>query len=241
MKAVIVAGGRGERLKPLTDKVPKPMIKVGEKPILEHVIDLLKKNNIKDLIIALCYLPEVITSYFEDGSKFGVNITYTYEDPLMPLGTAGAILPTKAFIDSTFIVTYADIIRDLDVSAMIKHHQEKKSFMTMNIYQHRGSNYKSRIKFNKEKILTKFIELPSSKTLKKGSVWSNGSFYIFEPKVFDFITQNQKSDFAKDIFPKLLSSGKKIYVYPSDGYFIDIGSPEKLKEARLYFKNKNPG
>lgn len=238
MKAVIVAGGRGERLKPHTNKVPKPMIKVGGKPILEHVVYLLKKYNIKDLIIALCYLPEAITSYFEDGSKFGVKIVYTYEDQNFPLGTAGAILSTKKHIDTTFIVTYADTLRDLNIEEMIKQHQEKKSFVTLHTYQHRGSNFKSKFEFDNDKKLIKFIELPTSTTLEKGFVWSNGSFYIFEPEIFDFIPQNQKCDFARDIFPKLLSSGKKIHVYPSTDYFIDIGTLENLEKARQTYLPK---
>lgn len=238
MKAVIVAGGRGERLKPLTDKIPKPMIEVGGKPILEHIINLLKKYNIKDLILALCYLPEIITSYFGDGSKFDVKIVYTYEDPNCPLGTAGAILLAKKHIDSTFIVTYADTLRDLNIKEMIKQHQEKKSFATLHTYQHRGSNLKSKFEFDNDKKLIKFIELPTSTALKKGFVWSNGSFYILEPDIFDLIPKNHECDFSRDIFPALLSSDKKIHVYSSDGYFIDIGTLEKLEEARLHFKNK---
>lgn len=237
--AIIVAGGRGERLRPLTDKIPKPMVEVNNKPILEHTINLFKDNGITDFIIALCYLPKVITSYFGDGSKFGVNITYTYEDPNFPLGTAGAVLPAKKYIDSTFIVTYADILRELNIAKMVKQHQKKRSFATLNTYQHQGLNYKSQLKFDSDKKLIEFIELPISTTLEKGFVWSNGSFYIFEPEVFEFILPNQKTDFARDIFPKFLSSGKKIHVFQSKGYFTDIGNLEKLKEARIKYSQKD--
>ena len=232
IKAIIVAGGRGERLRPLTDSVPKPMIEVNGKPILEHTLDLLKNQGITDYIFALCYLPEVITGYFGNGSKWGVNIAYTFEDPATPLGTAGAIVPAREYIDGTFIVTYADILRDLEVRRMINQHLEKRSLATLNVYQHKGVNFKSSIEFGDDSKLLKFTELPQSIVLEKGSVWSNGSFYIFEPGIFDFIPENEKVDFSRDVFPQLISSGKPIHVYPSAGYFIDIGTPENLQIAQ---------
>lgn len=235
IKAVVVAGGKGERLRPLTDRIPKPMVDVGGRPILEHTIVLLKLHGISDFIIALCYLPEEITSYFGDGSKFGVKITYTYENPDNPSGTAGAILLAKQYIDSTFIVTYADILRDLNIAGMIEHHKKSNSLATLNVYQHRGSNFKSRLEFNDDFVLNTFEELPTSIELKEGFVWSNSSFYVLEPDIFDFIQDGKAVDFARDVFPQLLSEGKKISVYPSSGYFIDIGTPEKLEEARRTF------
>ena len=120
MIAVIVAGGKGTRLKPITNKIPKPMVKVGDKPILEHILNLFKKQGFTDFVFALCYKPEIITNYFGNGQKFGVNINYTYEKEDQPLGTAGAILPSKKYIKGAFIVTYADILRQLDIKEMIK-------------------------------------------------------------------------------------------------------------------------
>lgn len=224
MKALIVAGGKGERLKPLTNKVPKAMIQIGGRPILEHVINLFKRNGVVDFVLALCYLPESIISYFKDGSKFGVKISYTFEKLNLPLGTAGAILPSKRLISGPFIVTYADILRNLNVKDMIRFHRISKSLATINIYKHKGANFKSSIKFNKDNILTAFDEFENSQDLNKGYKWSNGSLYIFEPEIFKQIPKNRKSDFSKDIFPKLLKLNKKISVYPSSGYFIDIGT-----------------
>lgn len=231
MKAIIIAGGRGERLKPLTNTVPKPMIEVSGKPILEHTINLLRKNGIKDIIIALCHLPESIRNYFKDGSDFGVNISYVFEDPKIPMGTAGAILPARKNITDPFIVTYADTLRELDVAHMTKFHLASKSIATINVYQHRGTNHKSTLHFNKDNILTKFEEHISSKELQNDFVWSNGSFYIFDPKIFEYIPDNYKSDFSSDIFQKLLSINKTISVFPSSGYFIDIGTKENLEKA----------
>jgi len=229
MKVIIIAGGRGERLKPLTNTLPKPMISIGDKPILEHVINLFKRNGISDFIIALCYMPNPIINYFGDGSKFGIKITYTFEDPDSPLGTSGGILPAKELIADTFIVTYADI-RNLYLKEMIKLHKKSKGIATINIYKHTGSNFKSNLKFNEDNTLTKFNELKKSQRLSRGFNWSNGSLYIFEPEIFKYIPKNSKSDFSKDIFPKLLKMNKKISVYPSDDYFIDLGTKESLEK-----------
>lgn len=233
MKAVIIAGGIGKRLRPLTDNMPKPMIVIGKKPILEHTIDLLKENGISDIILALCYLPHIIKDHFGNGSKFGVRISYTYEDPESPLGTAGAILPVKDLISDTFIVTYADILRDLDIKRMIGSHKRAKNLATINIYKHSGTKFKSSIKFNrKDSVLKELKEMPEKIERDGKLIWSNGSFYIFEKEIFSFIPENQASDFSKDIFPKLLEMKRKISVFPSSGHFIDIGTMENLEKAR---------
>ncbi len=230
MKVIIIAGGRGERLKPLTNILPKPMVRIGNKPILEHVINLFKRNGVSDFIIALCYMPDPIINYFGDGSKFGIKITYTFEEPNLPLGTSGGILPAKELIEETFIVTYADILRNLRIKEMIKLHTKSKGIATINIYKHTGGNFKSALKFSKNNLLTEFKELKKSQNAETGFHWSNGSLYIFEPEIFKYIPKNRKSDFSKDIFPKLLKLNKKISVFPSSDYFLDIGTKENLEK-----------
>lgn len=237
MKAIIVAGGKGERLRPLTDIIPKPMIDVAGKPILEYIINLFKKNGITDLIISICYLPEKVTKYFGNGNKFGVNIEYIYEKEDSPLGTAGNISTAKSYIDSTFIVTYADILRDLNIKDMIKFHEDKKAIATLNIYKRFGENPKSVVLYDKNNKITSFIERPSLSETKEDFVWSNGSFYIFEQNIFDYIPLNTFSDFGKDIFPHLLKERKNLFAYPSTGFFIDIGDHEKLAKARRLNSN----
>jgi mannose-1-phosphate guanylyltransferase/phosphomannomutase len=239
MKAIIVSGGKGERLRPLTYTLPKPMIEVAGKPVLEHIINLFKKNGIIDFIISVYYLPEKITKYFGDGKKFGVNIEYIYEKENFPLGTAGNIRAAKELIDSTFIVTYADILRDLSIINMVKFHKNKKSFATLNIYKRFGPNPKSMVLFNKNKKIASFVERPKPEELHDNFVWSNGSFYIFEPSIFDFIPQNTFSDFGKDVFPKLLKERKDLFAFPSTGFFIDIGNYEKLEKARKLMSGHN--
>ncbi|KKR32419.1 MAG: nucleotidyl transferase [Parcubacteria group bacterium GW2011_GWF2_39_8b] len=232
MKAIIVAGGTGGRLRPLTDNIPKPMIEISGKPILEHIINFLGKNGVKDIILALCHLPEPIMNYFKDGKDFGVNITYVFEDPKVPMGTAGAIFSARKHISDTFIVEYADTLRELDVEEMIKFHKASGSFATINAYQHRGINHKSTLHFTEDNILTKFEERQTSQNLEKGFAWSNAAFYIFNPEIFEYINENTKSDFSHDIFPKLLSLNKKISVFPTTSYLMDIGTIESLEKAR---------
>ncbi|MBI2596925.1 NDP-sugar synthase [Candidatus Daviesbacteria bacterium] len=232
MKAIIVAGGKGERLKPLTNNLPKPMVKINGRPILEYIVTLFKKNGISDFIFALCYLPQSIIEYFGDGDRFGIKIKYTFENPNFPLGTAGAILRAKKLITDTFVVTYADIIRELSIKEIISFHKMSKNLATINTYKHLGDNYKSSIEFNKDNYITSFQEFQTEQKLEKGFNWSNGSFYIFEPEIFDYIPHNKKSDFSKDIFPKLLRLKKKILIYPTSGYFLDVGTKENLKKLK---------
>lgn len=235
IKAIIIAGGKGERLRPITERIPKPIIEIDGKPILFHILELLKSHGVKDFVIALCYLPEKIVSYFGDGSKFGVDIKYTYENPLKPLGTAGAITLAKKYIKESFIVTYADIIRELNVTDMIKQHKNTNAFTTLNVYKREGPDPKSMIEFDDTKRILKFIERPTVKDTKGKFVWANGSFYILEPEIFDFIPDSVKSDFGADIFPKLLEEKKALYAYPTKDYFIDIGNLEKLEKAKKTF------
>lgn len=236
MKAIIVAGGRGERLRPITDVIPKPMVEVSNKPILLHIIELLKKYNISEFILALCYFPESIISYFGDGSKFGVNIKYTFEDMKTPLGTAGAISLARKMINDTFIVTYGDILRKLNVGEMIASHKRLHAFATLNVYRRESKGAKSEVLIDKKRRIVKFIERPKLHKLTRKKIWTNGSFYIFQPEIFNWIADGQKSDFGKDIFPKLLSSKKAFYAYPTTGYFIDIGNLKKLELAKRTFK-----
>ena len=236
MKAVIVAGGIGERLRPTTNNIPKPMVDVRGKPILLHIINLFKKYGITDFIIALCFLPDVITDFFGDGTKFGVKIRYTYENPKRPLGTAGAISLSQKFINNTFIVTYADILRELDIKKMIDFHKKSKTFATLNVYKRDSKDAKSIVIMDKRKKIVQFIERPNHSDLSKKYIWVNGSFYILEPEIFEWIPRDKKSDFGSDIFPKLLAFKKSLYAYPTTGYFVDIGDLKKLGLARETFK-----
>lgn len=238
-KVLIVAGGKGERLRPITNTIAKPMVKVGDKPVLEHNLNLFKKYGFKDFIFALCYLPETIENYFGSGEKFGVEIEYTYETPDQPLGTAGAITLAKDKINSTFIVTYGDSLRVVDVRKMWKFHKQKKSFATICTYKRFGENPKSMINFDPEGKILEFKERPSVEEINGDFVWANAALYIFEPEIYHYIQEGAAVDFGKDVFPKLLEDGKKVFSFPMEGYFIDIGNKEKLDKANEDFRKGN--
>lgn len=235
MKIIIAAGGKGERLQSITNILPKPLVEIQGKPILEHIIIFLKKQGFTKFVLLLCYLHNLITNYFGDGSNFGVRIDYIFENPQKPLGTAGSISQARKFITDTFAVTYADILRDLDVKDMIDFHKKNHSVATLNVYKRVGRNPKSMISFNEHYRINYYKERPEKKEIKDNFVWANGSFYIFEPQIFNFVPHNIYADFGRDIFPKILSQGKEMYAYPSNGRFIDIGTVEKLEKAKKMF------
>lgn len=235
MKMIIIAGGRGERLRPITNFIPKPMIEVAGKPIIEHILIHAKKYGITEFIFSLCYLHKKISSYFGKGKKWGVNIKYTYERHDLPQGSAGAVLKAKKFINDTFIVTYGDILRDLNIGLMINEHKKNKPLATINIYKRYGKNPKSMIFFDQNSRVTDFKERPKKQDITDNYTWANGSFYIFEKGIFDYIAKDIFLDFGQNVFPKLLKANKLIFVYKSTNYFIDIGNLEKLRKARKTF------
>lgn len=235
MQAIIVAGGRGERLRPLTDTLPKPMLPVAGKPILEHTVQLLRSNGVINLILALGYLPEPIVKHFGDGEKFGVSIKYTFENPKKPLQTAGAIRQSIRYIEDDLIVTYADILRKLDIADMITLHRKTNAFATLNVYKEYDQVPISLVNFTNDGQILEFIERPDTRNANGSFVWTNGSFYIFRPEIFDFVGKEGPKDFAKDVFPELLRHKKLLVAYPSSGYFLDIGTKEKLALAQKTF------
>ncbi len=235
MKVVILAGGKGERLRPFTKGVPKPMIRINKKPLVEHSIDLFKKYGITDIIFTLCYLPQVIEKYFGIGKKFGIQSSYVIEKSEKPLGTAGALTLIEKTLTETFIVCSGDIIRSCNIQDIINFHKSKKGVATICVYDNKRPIPKSYVDFNKNNLISKFVERPSQ--LPKGTIWSNASLYVCEPEILQFIPKKRASDFGKDIFPKLLEKGKKLYAYEEKGYFLDIGTKEKIEIAQEDIKN----
>lgn len=229
MQAVILAGGKGGRLRPITNTLPKPMIQINGKPLLAYIIDNLKKYGIKDIILTVCYRADIIKNYFGNGENFDVNISYITEQEDKPLGTAGALVLLKRKIKNTFIVSAGDILQKLNVQDVLSFHKKRGGLITICVYKNVNPDPKSIITFNKEKRILQFVERPKVKP--ESDVWSNASFYIFEPAIFSFIPKSAKIDFGKDIFPKLVKDQKPIYAYLQNNYFLDIGNIEKVKQA----------
>ena len=237
MKIIIQAGGKGKRLGNSTTLIPKPMIKINNKPLIEYSLDLFKAQGFTDFIFTLCYLPKVIKKHYTNGEKFGINISYFIEKTKDPLGTAGALAFLNYKITDTFIVCSGDIIRSCNIKDILNFHKNKKGLATICVYRNIEPIPKSIISFNETFQITKFIERPKKK--QSDEVWSNASLYVFEPEIFSLIPKNKFSDFGMDIFPKLLKNNKKLFAYKDIGYFLDVGTKEKIKIAEKDIRNKN--
>lgn len=241
MKAVIMAGGKGTRLKEITkDEIPKPMAKINNKPILEHQIDRLFENNIKEIIIIIGHLGNKIKEYFKDGKKFGVNISYIEEK--QPLGTAGAFYFLKDLIDEDFILIFGDIIFDIYFDKMIEFHNKNKAYATLFIHPN-SHPYDSDIIMTDKK--GKIIEFDSKNNIRKYYYDNcvNAGVYIISNKLIKSIIKLEKLDLEKDILSKKLNS-EDIYGYYSTEYVKDVGTVDRIIKAEKdiennILKNKN--
>lgn len=222
VKAVILCGGLGTRLRPYTYEVPKPMMRIGEKPILQYVIDHLKECGIADVILTSGYLHEKIQEYFKDGKKFGVKIQHSIEKEA--LNTAGSVLTVSGDLKEPFLVVMGDAITDVDLKGMMDSHKKSKAIATVALLKH-----KTKIHYGVAKIengcVSEFQEKPELEH------YINIGIYIFQPEIFKYI--KEKEDFAKDVFPRLLKSGQKINAYKiEEGVWIDIGRKEEYEKLK---------
>jgi len=227
MQAVIMAGGFGTRLRPITCTVPKPMAPVANKPMLCHIINLLKKYKFNDLTMMLYYQPEVITDYFGNGKKFGADIKYLR--PEGDLGTAGSVRFASKNINGTFIVISGDVLTDFDLSKAVEYHKKKKAMATMVLTRVNNPLQFGVVITEKNGKVERFLEKPSW-----GEVFSdtiNTGIYILEPEVFDYIPEQKSFDFSKDLFPRLLKENKPLYGYIAEGYWKDIGNHDEYRLA----------
>jgi NDP-sugar pyrophosphorylase family protein len=228
MKAMILAAGEGTRLRPLTLDTPKPLLPVNGVPLVTYILKWLNKNGISDVVINLCHLGDKIKNYVGDGSKLGVKVIYSEE--AKALGTAGGVKKAAKFFDDTFIVAYGDNLTDFNLSSMIKFHRQKKATVTMALFRPPGPSQVGMIEMGKDGRVIKLVEKPKNTfSMTTGSVSSslaNAAVYVLEPGVLGYIEENKVSDFAYDVFPKLIADGAAVYGYPlkPGDYFIDIGS-----------------
>jgi len=224
VKAVVLVGGEGTRLRPLTRNTPKSMVPIANRPYLEHMIEYLKGHGIDDIILTLCYLPDYTRRYFGDGSNFGVKLTYAVEDS--PLGTAGAVKNVAERLDDgTFYVFNGDIFTDIDLTAMMKFHWQCGSKATIALTPVEDPTIYGVVETNAEGKVGRFIEKPRRHTLTTNMI--NAGAYILAPEVLDHIPRGTSFTFEHGLFPLLLERGDPMYGYQSDAYWIDIGTPEK--------------
>jgi mannose-1-phosphate guanylyltransferase/phosphomannomutase len=229
MRAVLMAGGSGTRLRPLTCELPKPMVPILNKPIAEHIINLLRRHQITEIIATLHYLPDVMRDYFQDGSDFGVQITYAVEEE-QPLGTAGCVKNIAELLDETFLVISGDSITDFDLTAAIKFHKENQSKATL-VLAHVPNPIEFGVVITDEKQrIRRFLEKPSTSEIFSDTV--NTGTYILEPEVLQYLPANTESDFSKDLFPLLLEKDEPMYGYIAEGYWCDVGHLDAYREAQ---------
>ncbi len=224
MKALILCAGEGTRMNPITLEIPKPMLPIKGKPVLEHIISLFKEYSINDIIINVYHLKQKIKDYFKDGRDFGINISYIEEEILS--GTAGPIKKISKEIDDTFFVSNGDELKDLDLDKMYDFHKKNKAFATIALKEVKNPSKYGVVKLNKDKIID-FVEKPEKG--KEPSNLINAGLYLFEPEVIKYIPDGF-SKLEVDIFPKLIRKGK-VFGYKFNGQWFDTGNFKRYEEA----------
>jgi len=237
MKAVILAGGEATRLRPLSCNKAKIMLPVCNHPLLEHFISYLKRHNITDIIIALGRQVEQIQTHFGDGSKFGVRITYSVER--FAMGTAGAVKNAERFLDESFIVFNGDIFTDIDLTAMANLHYKKVASVSIALTPVDDPTMYGVVETDAEERIKRFVEKPMRDEVATNMI--NAGIYILKPDVLKCISSNAFSMFERDVFPQLVERGEAVYGYPSEAYWIDIGTPEKYLRLHHDLLNVNKG
>ncbi|WP_031515563.1 mannose-1-phosphate guanyltransferase [Desulfofalx alkaliphila] len=227
MKAIIMAGGEGSRLRPLTCNRPKPMMPVANRPMMEHIVNLLKKHGLNNIGVTLQYMPEAIRDHFGNGAEFGVTMRYFVEE--VPLGTAGSVKNAGDFLDETFMVISGDALTDFDLTEAINFHKEKGSVATLILTRVECPLEYGVVITEKDGRISQFLEKPSWGEVFSDTV--NTGIYILEPEVLSYFEPGQKFDFSKDLFPLLLRDGRPMYGAVLDGYWCDIGNLQQYLQS----------
>ena len=222
MKAVILAGGRGTRLAPYTKILPKPLMPIGDMPILEILLRQIKRSGINEVILTVGHLSELMRAFFQEGDRLGIQIKYSYEDN--PLGTAGPLSLVKDSLTSTFLITNGDILTDLDFNALIEYHKLSGAAATIAMHTRQVKIDLGVLEFNGKYELTGYIEKPTYHFNVSMGI------YVFEPSVLEYIPNGEHLDFP-DLVLKLIERGECVVGYPFGGYWQDLGSPGDYEQA----------
>jgi len=227
MKAVVMAGGDGARLRPLTIGRPKPMVPLVNKPVMLHILELLKYHGITDIVVTLRYLATVIQDFFGDGSHLGMNITYVVEDS--PLGTAGSVKHAAQYLDETFLVISGDALTDFDLQAIIDAHNARDVLATIALAHVPNPLEYGVVITNEQDYVSRFLEKPGWAELISDTV--NTGIYVLEPEALDLIPANRPYDFSMELFPAMLEKGIPLYGHVADGYWCDVGNIPEYQRA----------
>lgn len=227
MKAVVMAGGQGSRLRPLTSNIPKPMVTVGNKPCAQHILELLQRHGIEEVVMTVAFLSEVIRNHFGDGSAIGMRIEYSVEES--PLGTAGSVKNAEAALDDTFLVISGDALTDFDLTRIVSFHKEHEAMVTIALKSVENPLEFGVVIVDEEGRIERFLEKPGW-----GQVFSdtiNTGIYVIEPEALDYIPAGVPYDFSHELFPKLFEMRKPLYGSLQEGYWQDIGNLEQYLQA----------
>jgi len=231
MKAVILAGGKGARLAPYTKILPKPLMPIGDRPILEILLLQLKKAGISEVILTVGHLAELLRAFFQGGERFGLDIQYSYEEK--PLGTAGPLSLVAETLTDTFVVTNGDVLTTLDLRELISAHQRSGATATIASHSRQVKVDLGVLQIDGSNCLTGYIEKPTY------DFYVSMGIYVFEPRVLDYIHFNQYLDFP-DLVLKMIEAGEKIMGFPFDGYWQDLGRSDDYEQAVQDFENIKP-
>jgi mannose-1-phosphate guanylyltransferase/phosphomannomutase len=229
MKAIIMAGGKGTRLRPLTSNQPKPMISIVNKPCMEHIVNLLKRHGFEEIVTTLGFMPEVIEDYFGDGADWGVKIEHSIEEE--PMGTAGSVKLAEDKLTERFIVVSGDALTDADLSKAVEFHEKNGAEATLVLQEVDDPSEFGIVVVDDEGRVERFLEKPNPEEVF--SYTANTGIYVLEPGILEDIPADEEFDFADDLFPKLLDEGRPVYGYVTEKpYWKDIGNIDQYLDAQ---------
>ena len=228
MKALILAAGEGTRLRPLTAERPKPMLPVGDVPLIEHIVSLLQKHGVNDIAINLHYKPWTVIHHLGHGRRWGARIHYSFEETL--LGSAGAAKRLEWYFDESFIVFYGDLYTDLNLSALVAAHRQGGAPLTMALYNVDNPTQCGIVELDERSRVRRFVEKPAPDQVF--SQLANAGVLVVEPEVLAAIPPEQVFDFGHDVIPRMLKMGQDIVGYPISETLIDIGTLENYQKAQ---------
>jgi len=229
VKAVVMAGGEGTRLRPMTSSMPKPLLPVANRPIMEHVLRLLRRHGLTEVVVTVQFLASLVRNYFGDGEELGMVLHYANEE--VPLGTAGSVKNAEDLLsDDSFLVISGDALTDIDLTALIAYHKEKGALVTVCLTRVPDPVEFGITIIDDEGRVERFLEKPTWGQVFSDTV--NTGIYVMEPEVFDYFEAGKSVDWSSEVFPKLLAEGKPVYGYVAEGYWEDVGTHESYVKAQ---------
>jgi mannose-1-phosphate guanylyltransferase/phosphomannomutase len=229
MKAVVMAGGEGTRLRPLTSNQPKPMVPIVGKPCIEHILELLQQHGFEEVIVTVAFMPQAIRTYFGDGESLELGIEYSVEES--PLGTAGSVRLASGVLDEPFLVISGDALCDVDLSALVRFHREKGAAVTIGLKSVDNPLEFGIVVTDEDGRIERFLEKPSWSQVFSDTI--NTGIYVLEPEVLRHVPADRPYDFSKELFPLLLEMGRPLYGHVFDGYWQDIGNLDQFRQANF--------